>query len=208
MGIGVTTVRIAAAIALAALAVLAALLAADVRAWPAALASGDAVYAVAPARAAWTPSPRLGGTAESLLGLQDELAFRQALQLYREGAGATQSLDNALDVQGLRAQAANALAGPAASGDAARASQARTLLGLLAFNASSSGAGASQADAAISDFTDAVRVDPADAAAKFDLELMLRLTAAHGTRVGPGQGSGFGRTGRRGAGGGVPGGGY
>ena len=88
------------------------------------------------------------------------------------------------------------------------ASQARTLLGILSFGASAQGAGPSQVDAAIADFTDAIRADPGNEAAKFDLELLLRLTVAHGVRTGRGTGGGFGRTGRHGAGGGVPGSGY
>ena len=89
-----------------------------------------------------------------------------------------------------------------------RSSQARTLLGLLTYRASAAGGEQDQVDAAIADFTDAIRADPSNAAAKFDLELLLRLSAASGTRPGQGLGTGSGRGGRRGAGGGVPGRGY
>jgi hypothetical protein len=51
-------------------------------------------------------------------------------------------------------------------------------------------------------------VDPGDTAAKFDLELLLRLTAPHGQRHGTGLANGFGRNGHLGASGGVPGNGY
>ena len=51
--------KLAAAVILLVLAVLVALLAADVRAWPAALSSGDAVYASSPSRANWTPASLL-----------------------------------------------------------------------------------------------------------------------------------------------------
>ena len=54
-----TALRLAAIAVLAALAVLVALLAADVRAWPLALDRGDALYAISPGRAAWTPATRL-----------------------------------------------------------------------------------------------------------------------------------------------------
>lgn len=53
-----------------------------------------------------------------------------------------------------------------------------------------------------------MRVDSGDTAAKFDLELLLRLSAPHGVRHGTGAANGFGRTGRHGASGGVPGSGY
>jgi hypothetical protein len=204
----VTVARIAAAAMFAALAVLCALLAADVRAWQAALVRGDAVYAVAPAAAEWTPVTRLGGLAQAALGVDGDVASRRALALYEQVVGLHERLDNALQVEAMRVAAINALALPADSPDPARASQARTLLGILAFGAAAEGGGTTQTDAAISDFTDAVRLDPGNDAAKFDLELLLRLTAPHGKRSGSGQSSGFGRTGRRGAAGGVPGSGY
>jgi hypothetical protein len=203
-----TALRIGGAIVLAALAVLAALLAADVRAWRLALDRADAVYAVSPGRAAWTPSTHLGGLAGSLLGVGDDVALRQGLALYPQVVGQQELLSNALGVEALRAQAERALAEPAASSNARLASQARTLLGILAFGAAAQGGGVSQTDAAISDFTDAVTADPSNTAAKYDLELLLRLTAAQGLRTNSGPTNGFGRTGQRGAAGGVPGSGY
>jgi hypothetical protein len=204
----VTALRIAASAALAAVAVAVALLAADVRAWPLTLDRGDAVYAIAPGRAQWTPATRLGGLAETLLGTADDVAARKALQAYRQVAGLKQQLNNALEVQTQQAAAISALAGPANSADPQLAAQARTLLGIVAFSESAEGGGVSQTDTAIADFTDAVRVDPGDTAAKFDLELLLRLTAAAGQRHGAGPSNGFGRTGHLGASGGVPGSGY
>ena len=203
-----TGLRLALAALLVAAAVLVALLAADVRAWPATLRSGDAVYAATPGRATWTPSTRLGGLAGTLLGTGNDVADRRALQLYTVTMGLHQRLDNALDVQTARAQALDALAAAARDPDPYRASQARTLLGILTFGASDTGGSASQVDAAVSDFTDAIRADPENDFAKFDLELLLRLTAAYGVRTGPGQANGIGPTGRHGAGGGVPGNGY
>lgn len=198
-------VRIAGAIALATIAVLAALLAGDVRGWPRALAQGDAAYGVAPQRATWSPSTHLGGTARSLLGTGDDVAFRRALQLYRIAQSTPNRLDTAVELQTLRSQADSALSAVA---HGRHASQANTLLGILAFDESAGGTGSNAAGAAISDFANAVRADPTNVAAKFDLELMLRLTEAHGTRTGAGPGGAFGKGGRRGAGGGVPGNGY
>ena len=120
-------------------AVVVALLAADVRSWPSALASGDSVYAATPGRASWTPSTRLGGLAEQLLGTRDDVAQRRALQLYSVAGALPQRLDNALEVQTARAQAQDALATAARDPDPQRAAQARTLLGILTFGASSSG---------------------------------------------------------------------
>lgn len=208
MGRFVSVVRVAAATALAVVAVVAALLAADVRSWPLALAKGDAVLAVAPGDASWTPPTTLGGFAGSLLGTGGDLEQRRALQQYELAAAVPARLDTAVDLQALRSQAETALEVVAASADPARASQARTLLGVLAFDEAAAGAGSNGTSTAISDFSDAVRADPANAAAKFDLELLLRLTAAHGSRPGAGAAHSFGRGGSRGAGGGVPGSGY
>jgi tetratricopeptide (TPR) repeat protein len=202
------TLRVALASVLVVLAVIVALAAGDVRGWRSALAAGDAAYVATPARASWTPHARLGGVAEGLLGVHDDVQLRKALQLYVDAAKLHLRLDNALDVESARARAQDALEQVSRATDAQRRSQALTLLGILAFRASAAGGAQSQVDAAISDFTDAVRADPANEQAAFDLELLLRLTAAHGTRAEPGQGGGFGRTGHRGAGGGQPGSGY
>lgn len=202
------TPRVALAAVLVVLAVLAALAAGDARGWGSALAAGDAAYVATPARASWTPHARLGGVAEELLGVHDDVQLREALQLYVDASKLHLRLDNALDVESARARAQDALEQVSRATDAERRSQALTLLGILAFRASAAGGAQSQIDAAISDFTDAVRADPANEEAAFDLELLLRLTAARGTRAEPGQGGGFGRTGHRGAGGGQPGSGY
>jgi hypothetical protein len=189
--------RAVAAVVLAGVAVLAVLLARDLNSARRALAEGDAVYAVTPGRATWTGSTALGGAAESLLGTRDDVRLRRALQRYAVAATVPNRLDTALERQTLRSQAATALADVA---HGPHASQAETLLGVLAF--------ATSADEAIANFTNAVRADPTNAAAKYDLELLLRLSAASGSRQGAGAGSTFGRGGRRGAGGGVPGSGY
>jgi hypothetical protein len=204
----VTALRLAAITLLTAIAILAALLAADVRAWPAALDRGDAVYTISPGRAQWTPSTRLGGLAETLVGTADDVAARKALQAYRGVATLQEQLNDALGVQTRQVAAINSLGAPANSADSQMAGQARTLLGILSFTESAEGGGVSQTDTAIADFTDAIRVDPGDSAAKFDLELLLRLSAAHGHRHGSGLANGFGRTGQLGASGGVPGSGY
>jgi hypothetical protein len=179
------------------LAVLAALLAGDVRAWRSALGSGEL-----------SARTTFGGASEALLGVRDDVQLRHALQLYLGVSKLHLRLDNALAVESARARAQDALEQASHSGDPRRVSQVLTLLGILAYRASASGGAQSQVDAAISDFTDALRADPANEQATYDLELLLRLTAARGSRVEPGQGGGFGRTGHRGAGGGQPGSGY
>lgn len=167
--------RIAATAALAALAVLVALLAADLRAWPAAIERGDALYALHPASAQWSVKTRLGGLAGTILGTDGDLAARRGLQLYDQTSVLAQTVPYQEEIETARAATVNALATPAASSDPAVASQARTLQGVLAFDAASHAGGTSQVDAAIADFTAALELDSANTAAKFDLELLLRL---------------------------------
>ena len=203
-----TTLRLAAIAILVAVAVVAALLAADVRAWPVALERGDSVYALAPERARWAPEQRLGDLSETLLGSAGDVSARVALKGYRRVAGLEQQLNDVLSVQTQRVAAINGLSVPATSADPQVAAQARTLMGILAFGEAAQGGGVSQTDTAIADFSDAIRADPGDTAAKFDLELLLRLGVARGHKRGTGLANGFGRTGHLGASGGVPGSGY
>ena len=186
--------RVAATVAFAVLAVLAALLAADVRAWPAAIQRGDALYTLDPATAQWSAQTHLGGLAETMLGTAGDLATRRGLQLYDHTVVLQQTIPYVEEVETARAQAVNALAAPAASSDASVASQARTLLGVLALDAASRGGGPSQVDAAIADLTSALELDSGNAAAKFDLELLLRLGQAQPSTYGAGHNRSIGGT--------------
>jgi hypothetical protein len=196
---------------LLALAIVTAVLAGDVYRWGQAMSEGDALYSTSPQAASWHASTLLpSDPAKRLLAISDDLAARRALQRFRATAYRRARLDNAVDVAGDRAETETALAGVAQNGDAARSSQARTLLGILTFGDFARGGGndVGQADAAVAYFDGAVRGDPSNTAARFDLELALRALAARGLRVGPGSGNATGSTGHRGAGGGVPGRGY
>ncbi len=191
-----TALRLAAMAALTAVAVIAALLAADVRAWPAALEHGDAVYAIAPGRARWTPATNLGGLSEDMLGTAADVAARRALQGYRGVADDPQHVNSALPLGTQLVGAIDELSGPASSTDPLMASQARTLLGILTFAEAAVGGGATPGETAVADFTDAVRIDPGDTAAKFDLELLLRLAAQSRQPRRSKLAKGSGRTGR------------
>lgn len=207
--------RRAAAPALALLAVaaavVAALLAADVRAWNDTMRRDDAAFARSPAAPGWSASTvlpfRLG---ERLTGVAGEIALRRAVQGFLAVDGVHARLDNALDVQGARAAAENELALAAQGSDRRRASQASDLLGVLLFGDAVRGGSAdpTAAEASVAAFVAAVRLDPADEAAKFNLELALRQLAAHGVRIGQGSTSGGPSTGKHGASGGTPGRGY
>jgi hypothetical protein len=206
-GDGVTA-RLAIGAALLAAAVVLVALAVGVRTTNRALRAGDVTYAGSPAHASWRTDPAFGGLARSLLGVDDDLRVRAALQLATAADRSHLRLDNGVAVETLRARAQDALARVAGGSDPATASQARTLLGVFAFSSSAGGGDTTGIDAARAAFTDAIRADPANTDAKYDLELLLRLTAVEGTRTGQGEGGGFGRGGRQGSGGGTPGRGY
>ena len=199
------------------LAILAALLAGDVRAWRTTLHQDDALLTGAPKSAAWVPPTRLGPLAERVLGVGDDVEARRAIALYKETVNLPVRLDNAQQVAVARGRAEQALAAVARNSRGARTSQAETLLGVLVFTdvgpsndpfEETTGIDPDQAQASLADFEDAVRTDPANEFAKYDLELALRELLAQGIRVGAGQQTGAGATGRRGAGGGIPGSGY
>ena len=194
-----------------ALAIVIAVLALDARSWDQGLRDGDALYSTSSSAASWHGSPRLpADPARRLLGIADDLKSRHALQRYVATAARRGRLDNATDVAADRAETETALAGVGRSSDPVAASQALTLLGILTFSDFARGGGksAGQAEAALAYFDSAVRIDPTNDAAKYDLELALQALTARGVRVGPGSGTGTGSTGRQGAGSGTPGRGY
>ena len=183
------------AVAAAAVAVL---LAQDLRAWPHALGHAKAPNATVPFRAA-----------ERILDMHDQLALRRTLVDVRSVARAQHRLEDVLEVQGRRAKTEDELAALAGSANRKVASEAEDVLGVLAFGDLARGGyqGRPQAETSLAAFQNAVRLDPANSAARWNLEVVLRLLIAHGVRTGSGQGSGA-ATGRHGAGGGIPGSGF
>jgi hypothetical protein len=211
------TPSFAGALVLLVLAVAAALLAADVRGWQRTLHEDDALVLAAPSAATWRPRTHLSTLAEHVLGARDDIAARRAIALFLQNVNVPVRLDNAQQVAVARGRAEQALAAVARQSNGARASQAETLLGVLVFTdvgpsndpfVETTGIDPDQAQASLADFDDAVRADPDNALAKYDLELALRVLLAQGIRVGAGQQTGAGSTGQRGAGGGIPGNGY
>ena len=198
--------------ALVVLAALAIVMSLDLRTWRSSLDEGDARYAESPSDARWAASTLLpSALGRDLLGVDDDLAARRAIRLFRVADRARGGLDTALERQGTRARAELALADVAREADdPAVASQASDLLGVLAFGDFAAGGGrdADQAGRAASAFSTAVRLDPTNEAAKVNLELVLRLFAAHGVRPGASPTVGGQGPGRRGAGAGLPGRGY
>jgi hypothetical protein len=201
----VRALRFLPALVLIALAVVIALLAADVRSRQQTFASDDLLPG-----ATWAASTRLpGDPAGSLLDVGDDVRARRAIRLFQATVSTHARLDNALEVTSARSRAELALAA-VARGRGPRASQAATLLGVLAFGDLARGGGndSSQAETAVGDFETAVRADPGNDTAAYDLELLLRSGVVNGVRNGT-NGNGAGTaTGHNGAGSGAPGHGY
>lgn len=162
------------------------------------------------------------GAARRLLALDDDLALRRAVLLYRGVARQARSYDPTL-VRRARIEAEIALADVAASQSGPQASQADDLLGILAFADSTASTDTSPfgsafggatagppapVEGSVGAFQNAVSLDGRNEAAKYNLELVLRLLKAHGQRAGGTPSAGPRGGGKRGAGGGTPGRGY
>ena len=201
--------RLAAAAVLLVLAAGAALLARDVRSWNRTLERGDAVYDSAPGLASWRPTVHVPfAAAERLLGVSDDVATREAFRDYRVAAAASGHYEVTPAQAAALRRAQVSLVPVARSPDPATAARGRTLLGLLVLGGLAQSADESRVQAAFSDLADAVRANPDDVTAKYDLELLLRLSAQRGVRPVQPIGGGAGATGKRGGGSGIPGEGY
>ena len=183
----------------------------DVARWERAFESGDVRYRAAP-RAAdlWKPGQTVPfGAAKVLLGVDDDVDFRVALQTLRlAGIAEAQSSDPRL---ALRRSEARALIAAIAEGDADswRRSRAMTLLGVISFASALSDAqdqDALQRDA-LARFRGAIALEPDNDEAKANLEVALRRDAEAG-ESGGGADPTPGGEGARGAGAGEAGAGY
>lgn len=200
--------RVTAICGLAGAAVLLALFAHDLRAWPSALAQGD-VRAQAGRATNWKPSTILpSGWSEGVLGLGPDRTLRLAIRRFDATYATPPGFDGGLSAVEARDEAEAALAASADDSNGRRASQALDLLGLLLFGDSSAGSGTAAAIRSVDDLDQSVSLDGGNEHAKANLELALRLLETHGTRIGPNAGAGPNATGHRGAGTGVPGEGY
>jgi hypothetical protein len=208
---GVKPGRVALAVPLLALAVVAALLAADVRGEVDALRAGDLRFVAGAGGVHWAPSPILpGDPAQRLLGTNGDLALRRAAAQAAAARAAGRGYDNGVSESHARAAVEAQLADLSHSGDPRSGSVADTIAGILAFADSKQMGPAAPApvERSVSDFADAIRRDPGNDDAKFDLELLLRQLVARGTRAGSNNAAGGPAHGHRGAGAGLPGHGY
>lgn len=175
-------VLLAAAGACLAVAVLATLLARDVGGWQSALRAGDVQAAATTPRARpeWAAGEIVPfGLARRLLAVDDDLAFRRAVALFRQASTGIPSFDTGVEGTALRVEAETALAHEVRTDpDRTRASTAANLLGVLAAADSTSPAeGATPIERSIFEFVDAIHLDPGDEQAKANLELVYQLKA-------------------------------
>jgi hypothetical protein len=203
---------LAGALLAAAAAMAAALLASDARDWQRALDRDDALLARGAAPAAETLEPKTTlpfSAAERILGVRDDVELREALSLFRQARRGPAGGYEQTRARGAAEAALGRIA--QGGGDPRQASMAATLLGVLAFEDALPRPGrlASSPERALAAFQTAIRLDPANAAAKDDLELVLRVLLARATRAGSGsEGSDDAGAGEGGASSNLPGTGY
>ncbi len=200
-----------AAVALAA-AVLAALFASDLRSWRNALTAGDTRYVQNHATAAWHASTFLPASlSRSLLGLSDDLALRRAARQFAVVRYLGNGVDNGYSESQRRAALEVVLTNLANGKDRRVDSIVDNMLGILAYQDSQTTGPSAPApiDRSVNDFEAAVELDPSNEDAKYNLEWLRRKLAPVGTRGGGTNAqTGPAKTGKKGAGGGVPGRGY
>jgi hypothetical protein len=178
-------VLLAAAAICLALATIAALAARDAGAWRSSLRAGD-IEAAASGRSspAWaTHESAPFGLARRLLGIDDDLVFRQAVALFHRAHTEIPSFDNGLVGTALRVEAEAALAREIrGDSNGSRASVAANLLGVLSVIDATSPAGSpTPIERSIFEFEDAIHLDPANEQAKTNLELLYQLTSPPNT---------------------------
>jgi hypothetical protein len=209
MGRRVRIVPLVAAVLLLAAALVLALAAHDASAWRSQLRSGDRQLQRHPSAARWRADTWLpGDPVRKAAGLDDGIRIRRAVRLFLIARRTGLGFDNGATRSRVRADAEVALSDAADRGPAASASQASNLLGVLVIRGGRVVGGVTADDRARSAFEASIRRDPSNTDAKYNLELLLRRTAATATRQGQGNGTGTRGHGRRGAGAGTPGRGY
>ncbi len=201
--------RIAVGVGALVLGVAALTLAHDLRAWQGGTDRGDRRFATQPDVARWEAGTWLpGDPARTMLSLDDDLAVRNGEKAFAVALAAPTGYDDGRQKSRLRGLAELALSDALATGSPAQASRAGNLVGILAAT-DDSGSDASVSDRrAAETFEAAIRADPGNEDAKYNLELILRRIKVVGSREGAGGSSGdFGQS-LTGAGAGLPGSGY
>jgi hypothetical protein len=177
-------------------ATLVVLFALDVRSWPRSLTHDDLRFRALHSHVGLWRSPATlpGDPARALLGLGEPIAYRRALQLFwfsRVGSDP----ESRRDLPTIRVQAQDALEGLITAGrDPQERSTAANLLGVLTVTtpATDSETQAQTLVRAAGYFQRAIAEDPANVAAKLNLELVLRLRRPGKSRFNKDARGGFG----------------
>lgn len=197
------------AIVLLGLATVLALFAADVRAWQGALTQSDLRFRGQRSHTGLWHSPAALPTdpARSVLGIDDALAYRRALQLFWFSTSGA-STGGQADLAGTRVEAEvelQRLMNSAATAE--ERSNAANLLGFLTVTApANSPTQKEEIATAIGYFQQAVVADPTNYYAKLNLELLLRVARPGKSKLDQDAKGGFGFGGSNGVG--VKGGGF
>lgn len=197
------------AIVLLGLATVLALFAADVRAWQGALTQSDLRFRGQRSHTGLWHSPAALPTdpARSVLGIDDALAYRRALQLFWFSTSGA-STGGQADLAGTRVEAEvelQRLMNSAATAE--ERSNAANLLGFLTVTApANSPTQKEEIATAIGYFQQAVIADPTNYYAKLNLELLLRVARPGKSKLDQDAKGGFGFGGSNGVG--VKGGGF
>jgi hypothetical protein len=202
-------VALAAGLVALGVAVLLAFAANDARTWPDRLQEGEVRYHAAPG--AGDPWPRSSASVRSVLGVDDDLRFRRALWAYRVSEQRVREKQQGLGADELRAQIETLLGGLAETDpEPARRSSAATILGVLAYGeyVRNTRGGSVFLQRSLQSFREAIKLDPSNDDAKFDLELLLELVRSQGKSGGSSSGPGGPETDVGGAGATRPGEGY
>jgi hypothetical protein len=177
------------AVACFGLAVVFVLMAVDATRWRSTLPDDDVRYRAAPQDTLWQPSTLMpGDPARLVLGVGDDVRFREALQALRQGrldVGFTSDPRLALP----RAEAQSRLAKVSQSDPSAeRRSRALGLLGVISFAGSlyETRGQTALVTEAVSDFQSALAIDPSNAEAKANLEQALQRRRALAALAGAG----------------------
>ena len=171
------TVRIGIAAVLAAVAFVAVLLATDVLDWRSRIDAGDTRFASGSVAAnLWRPHQLLPfGVAKSLLGVQDDLTYREAVRAFVVGRPREQPYGDT-DLLGARGHAREPLEAIVDGvGDPSRRSEAASLIGVLGFanTAIDPDQSYSYLTESVTWFRRAIALDPENDNAKYNLELAL-----------------------------------
>jgi hypothetical protein len=170
--------RVAGALVCFGCAALLLLLATDVRSWGQRFPADDLRYRQSAVHGnLWAPTQAVPfSLARNLLGIQDDLKYREALRLFRLGRPLENNLYG-VETATLRAEAQVHMAEVADSGpDLARRSQAANLLGVLGFSMAARDLSLKNTFLrdAISSFRQAIALDPTNDEALFNLEFALQ----------------------------------